>query len=182
MMYNLHLGILLITRNTVFSIWLSISLQQWVPHAFMTGTRRWCSLLYFNSSSESHSAFVLRVWRNTLECFSATYFYHFLSHLVWLLPWALSAWRAFALKSIPSSSDVLYASQRTELRRNPHRTIEMPWSQPWKCRAFSVAEGKVEVPSAKCLESGGNNACPSWVSTSTPTCSPSAHLLVLVLI
>lgn len=61
----------------------------------------------------------------------------------------------------------------------------MSQSWPWKCHALSVAGGKAEVPSAKCLESGCGDQGTSFITlfTTTPTCSPSVcPLLVLVLV
>lgn len=146
------------------------------------------SLHTYASSSESHSAFVLWVWRNTLGCLPATYLYH----IFWYLPpFSLdtmttyvgpSSLGSFALRNIPPSSEGSYASQlqapqQTDLRRYPQRPTEMSWSGPWKCHAFSVTGGKVEVPSAKCLESGGIKACPSWICLQPPL--PAVHLHVL---
>lgn len=99
----------------------------------------------------------------------------------WPLTWAPPAWGALPLGTfLPEAkayASQLQAPQQTDLRRYPQRPTEMSWSWPWKCHALSVTRGKVEVPSAKCLESGGIKACPSWICLQPSL--PAVHLHVL---
>lgn len=149
----------------------------------------------YASSSESHSAFVLWVWRNTLGCLPATYFYH----IFWYLPpfsldtmtayMGPSSLRSFALRNICPSSEGSYASQLT-------LSISANWPKEIPLEANSdVAVMTLEVPLFLCgwKESWGSQRQMSWVGgdqgmslmsllTTTLTCSPSAcPLLGLVL-
>ena len=155
------------------------------------------SFYTYASSSESHRAFVLWVWRNTLGSLPATYFYH----VFWYLPlFSLddtttaytgpSSLRSFALRNIPPSSEGSYASQLTSSISAKWPKEMIPPEANWDVTIMTL-----KVPRFLCgwRESWGSQCQVFWVGgdqgmscmsllTTTPTCSPSAcPLLVLAL-
>lgn len=151
------------------------------------------SLHTYASSSESHSAFVLWVWRNTLGSLPASY----LHHIFWYLPpFSLdtmttyvgpSSLGSFALRNIPPRSEGICISTSSTSANWPK---EIPSEANWDVMVMTL-----EVPCFVCdqRESWGSQCQMSWVRrdqgmsfmnllTTISTCSPSAcPLLVLVL-
>lgn len=143
---------------------------------------------YLNASSpESHGAFALWIWRNTLWCLPETYFYH----IFWCLPpfssdittvyLGPSSLRSCVLRSIPPSREGSYTSQPTSGTSGSWPEEVSP-EDNWDVMIMTLkvplfSGGKAEVPSAKCLKSGAFKASPSWVCLRPLL--PAIHLLFL---